>query len=367
MLTGRYFEGDHPALVDRLENHFRRVRASFESHGFEGSLVLGGGYGRGEGGVMMTDAGPEFSNDLDYFLFHESPDDARLHGWCRQIERDETEVLGIDVEIKSLQPSSIGDASRSMMFADLVAGHVVVVGDVGFLKQQKESLDFSRIEPEEATRLLWNRGSGLFFSRCRMGKNDQMGFVIRNHAKVKLALGDAWLCLHGKYTSRCRERAAALAMVDLPEALGQLRAWHAEGVDFKFNPFASGPTWEELEKEAKELTAAWGRVFLAAEGKRLGRTFENFSSYFACRQILKGDGTLKNMALALRDKLKRGAWLKPLGDYPRAALMRALPCLLDLTPGGVAEARRFLPPPASGINSPRDWEATYTKWWTYYA
>ena len=132
---------------------------------------------------MLGPDGAGFSNDLDYFLFDEGPAAPRLQAWCRQLERAESAALGIDVEIKCLRADSIGDAGRSMMYADLVAGHVVVAGDAGFLAEMREGLDFSRIEPEEATRLLWNRGSGMFFSRCRMGDDAEMAFVIRNHAK----------------------------------------------------------------------------------------------------------------------------------------------------------------------------------------
>ncbi len=366
-MTGRYFEGNLPELEGRLEGHFARVRNSFEARGCGGTLVLGGGYGRGEGGVMQGPDGAEFSNDLDYFLFDDAPADPALDVWCRGIERTESGLLGIDVEIKCLRADSIGDPSRSMMFADLVAGHVVVAGDAGFLTRMREGLDFSRIEPEEATRLLWNRGSGMFFSRCRMGGDDGMKFVIRNHAKLKLALGDSWLCLNGLYSSKCRERGERLAQCDLPDKLSHLKKWHAEGVDFKFHPFAGGMTWPELEDESRRLIAAWGAVYLAAEERRLKCKLPGFADYLARPRLLQGTPFTKNLALALRDMLKRGGFLRPLGDYPRAGLMRALPCLLGLTSGGVAEAGRFLPNPSGERSRLQAWESVYTKWWAYYA
>ena len=366
-MSGRYFEGNHPELERRLEAHFARVRDSFKKHGWRGSLVLGGGYGRGEGGVMPGPDGVGFSNDLDYFLFDDAPAEPRLVAWCREVERAESATLGIDVEIKPLRADSIGDPSRSMMFADLVAGHVVVAGDAGFLARLGEDLDFSRIEPEETTRLLWNRGSGMFFASCRMGTEGEMAFVIRNHAKLKLALGDAWLCLHGRYTSKCRERAERLATEDLPADLPTLRQWHAEGVAFKFSPFAAGPTWAELAEESRLLVAAWGVLWLTVECQRLDHQFAGFAEYLASPRLLQSPPFARNLLLALRDRLKRGAFLRPLGDYPRASLMRALPCLLGLTPGGIAEAGRFLPTPAGDASQVRAWEAVYKSWWAHYS
>jgi len=366
-MTGRYFEGTHPELEARLEGHFARLRASFTAHGWRGALVLGGGYGRGEGGVMEGPAGVGFSNDLDYFLFDEAPGAASLAAWCRQIEREESAALGIDVEIKCLRAAAVGDPSRSMMFADLVAGHVVVAGDGGFLARLRAGLDFSRIEPEEAMRLLWNRGSGMWFARCRMGRDGQLPFVIRNHAKLKLALGDAWLCWQGQYSSQCRERARRLAAVALPDAFAELRQWHAQGVDFKFHPVADGATWHHLEAESRHLGDAWGRLFLAVEAQRLQRPLDGFAAYLAVPRLLPNSPLTRNLALALRDKIKRGGWIRPCRDYPRGGLMRALPCLLELAPGGVAAAGRFLPAAAGDPALLPSWESLYATWWAHYA
>ena len=366
-MAGRYFEGDHPELEARLNDHFGRVRKAFEAQGWRGALVLGGGYGRGEGGVAQGPDGEEFSNDLDYFLFDDTPTDARLAAWCRGIERAESAETGIDVEIKCLHAESIGDPGLSMMFADLVAGHVVVAGDAGFLAALREGLDFSRIEPEEATRLLWNRGSGMFFSRCRMGDDAEMKFVIRNHAKLKLALGDAWLCITGQYTSKCRERGERLARADLPAEFAQLRPWHADGVTFKFQPITGGLTWPQLEAESRRLIAAWGAVYLAVEARRLNQPLGGFAPYLDMPRLLRRTSFARNLAFAARDRLKRGGFIRPLGDYPRAGLMRALPCLLGLTSGGVAEAARFLPQPAGDPSNVRTWEPVYQKWWAHYA
>jgi len=366
-MNGRYFEGDFPELTQRLESHFQRVNESWVQHGWKGSLVLGGGYGRGEGGVMVSAEGAAFSNDLDYFLFDDEPDNPDLTKWAKEIEQVESEALGIDVEIKAMKPGSIVDPTGSMMFSDLVAGNVPVAGDVSFLAAMVPSLDFSKIGAEEATRLLWNRGSGLFFSRCRIPDEREKGFVIRNHAKVKLALGDSWLCLRGLYVPQCRERGRRLAGCALPESLCWLIRWHEEGVDFKFRPFADGVTWEELAAESEALIAAWGRIYLEAESIRTGQTFRNFADYLNARRLMPERPLLKNLALSARDRLKRGACLHPLGDYPRASLMRALPCLLGRTKGGVAETSRFLPKPAGDINDPRSWEGTYSRWWAFYA
>ena len=61
----------------------------------------------------------------------------------------------------------------------------------------------------EAARLLFNRGSGLLFSFSALRAGDDRtrnGFVERNHAKLRMALGDAVLAVNGRYHFSCLER-----------------------------------------------------------------------------------------------------------------------------------------------------------------
>ncbi|BCU79578.1 hypothetical protein [Luteolibacter sp. LG18] len=358
-----YFEGDHPGLVKRIEEHFRRMEAVWaEIAGKATGLALGGGYGRGEGGVLETaGGGPGLFNDFDYFLFTDHPDDPAVIAWARAREREETAALGVDVEIKTLPPSDVERGMDTMMFADLVAGNVPVAGDCGFLSRLAAGVDFRRIGADDAARLLWNRGSGLYFARGRMTTDP--AFVIRNHAKLKLALGDALLCLDGAYVPWCRERGERVAAASQPVAVPELPAWHAEAVEFKFRPFTQAPDRAHLEAESRRLATAWLEVFLTVEARRLGCAIPDLESYRALPVVVPASPWWRNAALAARDRLKRGAFLRPWRDYPRGALMRALPCLLELGGSSEMDAGSFLPVPAGG----EGWQGAYARWWQYYS
>ena len=95
-------------------------------------LVLGGGYGRGEGGVSVDEKGQAHAhNDLDYFLFVESLEDVPdLVQRIRAIEHIESELLAVDVEIQALPLSSIKGQAHTLMMADLANGRDTVFGDV---------------------------------------------------------------------------------------------------------------------------------------------------------------------------------------------------------------------------------------------
>lgn len=356
----RYFEGSFPELAARLDAHFERLRGRWSAvAGKASALVLGGGYGRGDGGVIDSGKGAEFFNDLDYFLFSDLPEDGELVAWCHEVERDETAALGVDVEIKRLPRQDVQQGLETMMFADLVAGHVAVAGDASFLGALAGRLDFSKVGAADAARLLWNRGSGLYFARDS-GKDPE--FIVRNHAKLKLALGDAWLCLSGLYVPACRERGRRFAELDLPEDLAPLQSWHAEAVEFKFRPSKGVTDAQEIARESRELAAAWLTLFLRVESARLGCGSLDLPGYLSVSRLFPEVPAWKCAALAARDRLKRGSFLRPVSDYPRGALMRALPCLLELGGRVPEDASRYLPSPGAGSS----WRECYMRWWQYY-
>ena len=194
--------------------------------------------------------------------------------------------MGIDVEGKCLPKSDLRQTKESMMFFDLVAGHKIVYGPKDFFSAYHEWADPQTIAAIEATRLLWNRGSGLLFSRLDLEQRKNLCVVHRNQSKAKLALGDALLTLHGKYRSFARERQQLLSQLeDIDERVVKL---HATGVAFKLNPTAC-PEVEELHRTQQELTELWLDCFLKVESSRLKHNFglpKEYASYTSmARQV----------------------------------------------------------------------------------
>src|SRR5688500_2462276 len=69
------------------------------------ALLLGGGYGRGEGGVLRTSGGDKPYNDLEFYVIHKGADlfaektyGAKIHHVAEEL----TAIIGIEVEFKLL-------------------------------------------------------------------------------------------------------------------------------------------------------------------------------------------------------------------------------------------------------------------------
>ena len=361
----RFFLQAHPQLASRLEAHFQdlcvRIGRDPSVAAKVQAVVLGGGYGRGEGGVLLgRDGREELFNDLDYFLFTDQPDDEALRAVVHEIESCGTADLGIDVEVKVERIEALPAPEQSMMIYDLAAGHVVVYGDPDYLERRWPEPEASGIPLAEASRLLWNRGTGLYFASCRIAERSDRRFVERNHAKFKLAAGDALLCAAGRYHWSFRERRERFG--DLGDDRFGVAGIYGEGIAFKEAPRDGTLSWEELTVENRELSKLWARLFLHVESQRLGVDFADPASYVCGRERRSPEiPRWKAPMFAVRDFLRYRRWVGPVWDYPRAGLFRSLFCLLS---DELPEPVKFLGKPAGAGRAA--WETTYKFWWERY-
>lgn len=178
------------------------------------AVVLGGGYGRGEGGVLRTPQGDRPYNDLDIFVFS----DGASRGEARRIAAELAVVaknwekrLGVAVDLSPVKElRSLKRVADKLMYQELVRGWLPIWGTVDpeelIPLRPAEALPFS-----EAVRLILNRGMGLIFAGEHLAKGgDDEDFIMRNLQKSQLGGGDALLIAAGKYRWRGEERLTAL-------------------------------------------------------------------------------------------------------------------------------------------------------------
>ena len=198
------------------------------------ALVLGGGYGRGHGGVLKTPAGDALYNDLEFYVFLKG--NALLNQSCyRQRFEALGELLspkaGLHVEFKIDSLDKLRRRPVSIFSYDLVTGHRTVYGSSEVFAGCEHHRDSARIEPAEATRLLLNRCSGLLLVKELLLLNDitdeQCDFIGRNLAKAQLALGDALLAADANHLVSAIQRVSHHVA---PELSGSADNAHAVGM-----------------------------------------------------------------------------------------------------------------------------------------
>ena len=327
-----------PALEAHLqatgEQVLAGVRQLIPAGRLEG-LLLGGGYGRGEGGVLRGPAGDQPYNDLEFYVFVRGQAvlaERQFRQLLHELGESLSPAAGLEVEFKVLTLDKLRNSPPSMFYYDLVMGHRWLAGDDTLLAGCGPHHDATKIPLHEATRLLMNRCSGLLFAKARLAKSDftavDADFVGRNLAKAQLAFGDVLLGAHGQYHWSCQERHRRLVQLDLtalPWATA-LITHHATGVEFKLHPARSVESQTALTARHQELAALGENLWLWLESRRLGLTIATAHDY-ALSGVDKCPETssLRNRLVNLRAFGPAGL---ASGRYPRERLLNALPLLL---------------------------------------
>ena len=349
---------------DELEHHLASICKKalagigriIPKHRLEG-LALGGGYGRGEGGVLKTPAGDQPYNDLEFYVFARGLPWLNERRYARALHESGNELslnAGIELEFKITSTAKLRRGPPNLFYHDLVMGHRWLLGDDRLLAGCEHHGDAGSIPLSEATRLLMNRCSGLLFAREKLELDRfpaaDADFVCRNIAKTELALGDAVLIALGRYHWSCRERGRRLSdpatMEDLPW-LEEVRRRHKAGIQFKLQPHRSSPLRDALQSHFREVSSLALRVWLWLENRRLGCTFRSAADYASSR-INKWPGTngWRNRLANVRVFGPR-ALLRPRNSrHPRERILNALALLLwvcvETSPASTRKVRREL-------------------------
>lgn len=326
------------ALEQRLQQLCDEVRTRVQSavppNQLDG-LVLGGGYGRGEGGVLRTEDGDMPYNDLEFFVFVRGVL-AELHyaKVLHDIGHELSQGADIEIEFKVMTLAKLRQSAPSMFYYDLVMGHRWIIGDDTLFAGCNHHRDASCIPLHEAMRLLMNRCTGLLYAKERLLRaeftSEDADFVARNIAKAKLALGDIVLTVHGQYHWSCRERSRRLLSLNAAVAeSSQLRAFHEAGVRFKLYPQQSRESREALLERHGQVATLAQQLWLWLEARRLKHRYDSPTSYALSEEPKCPEQPVwKNVAVNLRAFGPRSVFHRSALRYPRERLLRSLPLLL---------------------------------------
>lgn len=297
--TNRFTAEGDPAVEQAIADMLRRlaedVRQLADSNRV--ALYLGGGYGRGEGGVLVTQDGHHLPyNDLDFFTFSKGLSSAKrkaFDGKLAAIAPTYEKIAGVSVDfapVKKLE--KLRSERHTLMYQELLHSHRLVCGPD--LLAEVPCPDARELPVLEALRLLVNRGMGLLFSAQRLAaaRLDDEGcpadehvidFAVRNMHKVALGAGDALLIAQKRYDYTL-ERRLKIIMYDAhaTSVFTELAPFYQAARDFKVLP--GSPRMNPLEKlpDYLELWLNAARNFVALTTDRSAAVLETTRQMSEC-------------------------------------------------------------------------------------
>jgi rhamnosyltransferase len=317
------------------------------------AVVLGGGYGRGQGGVLTTSSGDAPYNDLEFYVFlrgNRLLNESNCHRPLQKLGERLSDKAGLHVEFKVDSLERLRRSPVTMFSYDLVSGHRILFGSENIFADCAHQLDAKKIPLAEATRLLFNRCTGLLLAKELLTKRqltaNDTDFVGRNLAKAQLALGDVVLAAAGKYHWSCLERRSALEGLTIREApdwLEEVREHHMAGVDFKLHPGQISKSLADFQAEHTSIARLALQVWLWLESRRLNRSFESARDY-ALSNVEKCAGmpVWRNILLNAKTFGAGAVLSTAAGRYPRERLLNSLPLLLWDQPLNDLRVKYFL-------------------------
>ena len=140
IVNARFTLDGSDALESKLAQICRKVleavQALIPSTVLE-ALVLGGGYGRGQGGVLKTNSGDQPYNDLEFYVFIRGNvllNERRYRGALQALGGRHSREANLHIEFKVYSVEKLRRGAISMFTYDLVAGHKVIFGREGILQ-----------------------------------------------------------------------------------------------------------------------------------------------------------------------------------------------------------------------------------------
>lgn len=332
-------------LEKQIASDMDMVRASVLAAVEEGelaALVLGGGYGRGEGGVYAVEGEERVYNDYDFFVIVPYTSRQRRSALSAKLLEVKAAIepsFGIHVDFSPPMPlATLGSLPYEVMYMEAREGHHVLIGAEDVFSALP-TYDPARPPLEECARLFMNRGIGIFLAGKTISQRGPLNtedheFAVRNIYKAMMAMGDSVLYLRGDYSPSYVERRTRFAAQDLTGVPGgeRLREVCGASLDFKMRPCHAIPGGASLEAWHRDMVDLYLQVFLWFERQRLNRPAMNWEEYARLPARLPWKGLRETAKNIVRNLRHRAGQFPPFGElplHPRDRMLRRLPDLLS--------------------------------------
>ncbi len=308
------------------------------------AIILGGGYGRGEGGILHENGEDFLFNDYDLFVI--TPNIPRklskeIDRKLLKVHKLLTKEIGIDVDFGPCKSVNfLKKAPFWLVYYELKYGHKVIYGDKRVLNYLP-SWDGSNIDLEEGLKLMLNRGVALMQSRQSLlhFDTDSIEYVCRNNYKAIMAMGDALIMSEGLYNYSYLKRRMIIANLKISVNKNLLIETnlvkdYESAIDFKMNPQYPFSTQEELWNWTTLLIDKFQVIFYhlfqlytGYEGNFAKNEYEYFVDYklFFDKSV---KCVAKNIYYWLKNRGYKNLLFRDLIRHPRVQLFKGLPFLL---------------------------------------
>lgn len=245
------------------------------------ALILIGGYGRGEGGIMLKDGKYHPHNNLDLLYIYNGSVDADMIKLADSTLQEIAKKRGIGIDMSAINKQKLMGLNGLVIGYDMRYGHKTLLGDSTFLKEH-ELFSIYNIDPVDIRQLMVNRGSLLLINRVLLRKNilteDEKKLIIKHAVKAIIGYGDALLYFNGSYHwSYAQKQSNMLELKNIDKGIKEL---YSEAMLFRFKPDYDTYLKKDLKSWNDELIKTLSTIHLECEKIHLCESDLGWENYF---------------------------------------------------------------------------------------
>lgn len=297
------------AMVEEIAAEFER---NLEKTDYE-TLTMMGGYGRGEGGVVIIDGEEKPHNNFDFVLLTNNLSDSENAALKTTIMKNLQPIIAkikIGIDLSILSASKLKKASCRIIWYDMRFGHKTILGNEKFVPSLKR-FTVAKIPDWDARNLLVNRGTLMIINDLLLEK-DKLDtkfkkLIVKHIVKAIIGYGDTLLYFLDDYDWSYAEKQKRMRKRN--DVDKEFKEIYDEAMNFRFQPKYDEFIKRDLAGWLADLRTHFERIFLICEKKRLKRKDLDWQNYadtafkFALTdEICKCKPFLKKIFYCLRSK-----------------------------------------------------------------
>lgn len=367
-------------IQDMVEEIATAIISDLNEGDYE-ALIMLGGYGRGEGGVIIENGEEKPHNNFDFILISKNKNEAENAELKKKLMvqiSEKSQKLNIGIDISVISAKKLQNADCRIIWYDMRFGHKTIYGNPDFVPSlTRFSID--KIPSWDARNLMVNRGTLMIINDLILQKDyldyNLKKLIVKHIIKAIIGYGDTLLFFLDDYNwSYVQKQKNMRKRTDVNP---KFKAIYEEAMNFRFQPDYPKYLIRDLYAWAEELRGIFKEVFLVCETKRLQQKSISWDEYpLKAFEYAWGDYFFQPKPLAKklynllksRKQLQEGNLLAKVG-FKSLGEAGILPILFPIFAYKL-ENEKFIQIAEDFLNSKKDFlslRKAYLRYWGEYA
>ncbi len=245
------------------------------------AIVLIGGYGRGEGGVVETPNGFKPHNNFDLLIITHTDCQSKEESLNQSLEEIRSlHDIGIDISLMTTQ--QFAKQECLVIWYDICHGHKVLWGKPDFLSKFHQ-FTVDDIPDWDVRNLLVNRASLLLINRYILFhelNKKRYKTIIKHFIKAIVGYGDAFLYQKGEYHWSYRQKQLNMRKLNQQGLVNpDVAQLYEDAINFRFQPDYDQYLDIDLAQYNEDLMSTFEPIHRDFESQRLNQELIDWNNY----------------------------------------------------------------------------------------